>query len=1135
MGADCSERVCYFGRAFVDSPLGDLNTDGFVSTTTYNHRSANQPVAEMYPQYAGWGSRTYNLEKLSATGPVVANTAGSARGEAHFYKECSNKGICNRGTGLCECFPGYAGEGCSRTACANDCSGHGTCQRLAETSPQYRGWDMYSTQECVCDSGYFGSDCSLRKCPRGDDPVTKYVGYTKISFKNRSDHENNWFDSTCLSTGFCAGYKDDTGVYFAPEEYHPEYKTSAACTAANHTWRDMTDNNFGGAAGEKEALRMVRARARMTDYFSYHGDNASTQADVRVWNHGGPIDNLPNSMPTFKGCMTCMKCDLSGVTVTGGTDALTAAECAVATGATDKWVLAANAALDTREKCDALPNHKWTPYHQSDASTLHSFKISGNGAHTEANCEAVHGADTNQPAVWDDVKGLEVEQYFRCSDTIANFLGGTDLTTATITGIEKPYTCENNTTNKWQLVLNEIDEGMREVQFQGFSWNPWYTRGGGAPPPSDDDDIVVFNGASTGAANSVIAPSQSVTDFGTATLGYTSQDTSLGYNNIQKTGQVVEGDFYPANPFVDICKNGSSSGMGAESCMNTAIEFTNNPFASPTPASQGFSLHRLNALSNYKMVATGKSSHATGVLSGGGCSGPDDDGTQCNDLDFWSMYLKDVSGEFQVGDTINVKGYGLTYRCSDSIVPNSTDRKEMAELCGSAFSAGVGSGGEGAGIFTSQKIMNKSREDQAANTDTTQVRPFTLFDAQYPSSTVSFNYDLCNYISDISTYYASGTGSTKMQRDEVQVLTIKFQKISEEECKVDTADGASRKIQSDNTACGNNYVAAAETPMGGHFAIEFEDEMGDTWMTKSIPITSHSSRRIGTNAAQVESSTTHFDIYPMNTQVQSAGGGFPTFDATTTIASLIEEALEELPNGVVGDVQVSFINDTFDRTACCTTKDSDGDGGECKEGATDFYADPKLAANGQGCGENDALGSALPAHTVTLKGLGRMDTERSYAITFLGNSGNLPKLKVAYSLTDKVAGTIASTDDASAPFTKAGNYGAPGATYTAYSNASCEGGDASDCLAAVSGTSDFPAVVTGATDADNKSKVFIQDTSFRAFPSYHADVAQGNDGSKENVECSNRGICDYTTGLCQCFAGFTNGDCSKQNALSIGA
>jgi hypothetical protein len=273
----------------------------------------------------------------------------------------------------------------------------------------------------------------------------------------------------------------------------------------------------------------------------------------------------------------------------------------------------------------------------------------------------------------------------------------------------------------------------------------------------------------------------------------------------------------------------------------------------------------------------------------------------------------------------------------------------------------------------------------------------------------------------------------------------------------------------------------------------------------------------------------------MNTQVQSAGGGFPTFDATTTIASLIEEALEELPNGVVGDVQVSFINDTFDRTACCTTKDSDGDGGECKEGATDFYADPKLAANGQGCGENDALGSALPAHTVTLKGLGRMDTERSYAITFLGNSGNLPKLKVAYSLTDKVAGTIASTDDASAPFTKAGNYGAPGATYTAYSNASCEGGDASDCLAAVSGTSDFPAVVTGATDADNKSKVFIQDTSFRAFPSYHADVAQGNDGSKENVECSNRGICDYTTGLCQCFAGFTNGDCSKQNALSIGA
>lgn len=40
-------------------------------------------------------------------------------------------------------------------------------------------------------------------------------------------------------------------------------------------------------------------------------------------------------------------------------------------------------------------------------------------------------------------------------------------------------------------------------------------------------------------------------------------------------------------------------------------------------------------------------------------------------------------------------------------------------------------------------------------------------------------------------------------------------------------------------------------------------------------------------------------------------------------------------------------------------------------------------------------------------------------------------------------------------------------------------------------------------------------------------------GMTENLPCSNRGICDYTTGMCQCFQGFTKNDCSKQNALAM--
>merc|ERR1719247_3118389 len=37
---------------------------------------------------------------------------------------------------------------------------------------EYKYWDAHKNQACTCDPRWTGDDCSLRKCPRGDDPLT---------------------------------------------------------------------------------------------------------------------------------------------------------------------------------------------------------------------------------------------------------------------------------------------------------------------------------------------------------------------------------------------------------------------------------------------------------------------------------------------------------------------------------------------------------------------------------------------------------------------------------------------------------------------------------------------------------------------------------------------------------------------------------------------------------------------------------------------------------------------------------------------------------------------------------------------------------------------------------------------------
>jgi hypothetical protein len=105
---------------------------------------------------------------------------------------------------MCACFDGYTGTACARAACPNDCSGHGTCESIKEfaemasfdthaaheptaraaasnnhpdfsssvgESFSYDLWDADKTMGCKCDPGFYGADCSLKKCAYGLDPL----------------------------------------------------------------------------------------------------------------------------------------------------------------------------------------------------------------------------------------------------------------------------------------------------------------------------------------------------------------------------------------------------------------------------------------------------------------------------------------------------------------------------------------------------------------------------------------------------------------------------------------------------------------------------------------------------------------------------------------------------------------------------------------------------------------------------------------------------------------------------------------------------------------------------------------------------------------------------------------------------
>ncbi len=79
-----------------------------------------------------------------------------------------------------------------------------------------------------------------------------------------------------------------------------------------------------------------------------------------------------------------------------------------------------------------------------------------------------------------------------------------------------------------------------------------------------------------------------------------------------------------------------------------------------------------------------------------------------------------------------------------------------------------------------------------------------------------------------------------------------------------------------------------------------------------------------------------------------------------------------------------------------------------------------------------------------------------------------------------------------------------------------------DCSLRHCPSGDDPLTTKDETDCYGKTQVTSNNSSLNI----------GNSGNLCHIDCSNRGICDYATGLCHCFKGFYGNSCNGISALA---
>lgn len=195
---------------------------------------------------------------------------------AHADAECSDMGICNRNTGVCECHDGFTGGACGYLTCPNNCHGNGECLSMATLAennhvngvltPKTYGsdpnnpltWDAHQVHGCLCSEGWEGHDCSQKTCPKGDDPHTQHQ-FNEVQQLDCTDSD----DSGSVQFSF----RDQVvsiGTTATAADLEVALKSLSTVNDVSVTYNDS--NVYAGAPGlAADALQLCRASGQLVD------------------------------------------------------------------------------------------------------------------------------------------------------------------------------------------------------------------------------------------------------------------------------------------------------------------------------------------------------------------------------------------------------------------------------------------------------------------------------------------------------------------------------------------------------------------------------------------------------------------------------------------------------------------------------------------------------------------------------------------------------------------------------------------------------------------------------------------------------------------------------------------------------